>query len=151
MITYRISNAAYSNDISGTGAKLMGSRWNSKGVPLLYTSQYISLAVLEMLVNTHFKDYNIALELMYINLPDHLAVNHIEIKNLKQNWKNDPDYTRYIGDEFIINRESLILKVPSAVVNEEHNYLINPLHTDFKKIKIIKTKSFWPDERLFKI
>ena len=66
MIVYRISNAAYNNDISGTGAKLMGSRWNSKGVPALYTSEFISLAVLEMLVNTNFKDYAIALDLLYI-------------------------------------------------------------------------------------
>ena len=48
MITYRISNAAYSNDISGSGAKRMGARWNSKGVPLLYTAQHISLALLEI-------------------------------------------------------------------------------------------------------
>ena len=57
MIVYRITNSLYSNDITGTGAKLMGGRWNSKGVPLLYVSEHISLAVLEMLVNTKFKDY----------------------------------------------------------------------------------------------
>lgn len=151
MIVYRISNAAFSNDISGTGAKRMGGRWNSKGVPVLYTSQHISLAVLEMLVNTNFKDYNIALELMYINFPDQLPTASIELKNLKQNWKEDPEYTRYMGDEFIKHKESLILLVPSAVINEEHNYLANPLHPDFKKIRISKTKSFWPDERLFTI
>ncbi len=151
MIVYRISSAEFSNDISGTGAKRMGSRWNSKGVPLLYTSQHISLAVLEMLVNTNFKDYDIALELMYINFPDQLPTAFIELKNLKQNWKEDPEYTRYIGDEFIKQKESLILRVPSAVINEEHNYLANPLHPDFKKIRISKTKSFWPDERLFTI
>ncbi|MBP6286314.1 MAG: RES family NAD+ phosphorylase [Ferruginibacter sp.] len=151
MIVYRISSAEFSNDISGTGAKRMGARWNSKGVPLLYTSQHISLAVLEMLVNTNFKDYDIALELMYINFPDQLPTAFIELKNLKQNWKEDPEYTRYIGDEFIKQKESLILRVPSAVINEEHNYLANPLHPDFKKIRISKTKSFWPDERLFTI
>jgi RES domain-containing protein len=151
MIVYRISNSAYNNDISGTGAKLMGSRWNSKGVPLLYTSQFISLSVLEMLVNTNFKDYAIALDLMYINLPDEQSITEIDLKNLKSNWKDDFEYTRYMGDEFINQKESLILKVPSAVIQEEHNYLANPLHTDFKKIKIIKTKSFWPDERLLKI
>jgi len=141
MITYRISNAQFSNDISGTGAKLVGSRWNSKGIPLLYTSQHISLAVLEMLVNTNFKDYNIALELMYINIPDQLPVASVEIKNLKQNWKDDFEYTRYIGDEFIKQKESIILRVPSAVIAEEYNYLANPLHPDFTKISIRKTKS----------
>jgi RES domain-containing protein len=151
MIVYRISNSAYNNDISGTGAKLMGSRWNSKGVPVLYTSQSISLSVLEMLVNTNFKDYAIALDLMYISLPDEQSITEIDLKHLKNNWKDDFEYTRYMGDEFIKQKESLFLKVPSAVIQEEHNYLANPLHTDFKKIKIIKTKSFWPDERLFKI
>ncbi|MBK9484827.1 MAG: RES family NAD+ phosphorylase [Chitinophagaceae bacterium] len=117
----------------------------------MYTSQFISLAVLEMLVNTNFKDYGIALDLMYISLPDEQSITAIELKHLKNNWKDDFEYTRYMGDEFIKQKESLLLKVPSVVIQEEYNYLANPLHEDFKKIKIIKTKSFWPDERLFKI
>lgn len=151
MMVYRISNAAFSDDISGTGAKLYGARWNSKGIPALYTSQFISLAVLEMLVNTNFKDYAIALDLMYISFPDNQSIATIDSKNLKNNWKDDFEYTRYIGDEFFKQKKSLILKIPSAVIHEEHNYLVNPLHDDFKKVKLVKTKSFWPDERLFKI
>ena len=151
MIVYRISNSDYKDDLSGTGSKVFGSRWNSKGVPVLYTSQYISLSVLEMLVNTNFKDYTIALDLMYIKFPDEVTAATIELNHLKSNWKDDFDYTRYIGDEFFKQQESLILKVPSAVIHEEFNYLANPLHADFKKIKLVKTKSFWPDERLFKI
>jgi RES domain-containing protein len=151
MIVYRISNAAFSDDISGTGAKINGARWNSKGVPVLYTAQFISLAVLEMLVNTNFKDYGIALDLMYINFPDAQTITNIDLKHLKTNWRDDFEYTRYMGDEFFKQKESLILKVPSSVIQEEHNYLVNPLHADFKKIKLLKTKSFWPDERLFKI
>ncbi|HMI77295.1 MAG TPA: RES family NAD+ phosphorylase [Ferruginibacter sp.] len=151
MIVYRISNSTHSDDLSGTGSKIMGSRWNSKGTPVLYTSQHISLSVLEMLVNTNFKDYAIALDLLYIRLPEQQAIKTIELSSLKDTWKDDPEYTRYIGDEFIKQKQSLILRVPSAVINEEYNYLANPLHADFKKIKIIKTKSFWPDERLFNI
>ncbi len=151
MIVYRISNTAYNDDISGSGAKINGSRWNSKGVAALYTSQFISLAVLEMLVNTNFKDYATLLDLMYINFPDGQSITNIDLKNLKSNWKDDFEYTRYMGDEFFKQKESLILRVPSAVIQEEYNYLANPLHPDFPKIKIIKTKSFWPDERLFKI
>lgn len=151
MIVYRISNAVYSDDLSGTGSKLLGSRWNSKGIPVLYTSQHISLAVLEMLVNTNFKDYAIALDLVYIRIPDLQPGKAIEPGSLKYNWKDDVDYTRFIGDEFIKQKQSLILKVPSAVIQEEYNYLANPLHADFKKIKIIKTRSFRPDGRLFKI
>lgn len=151
MIVYRISNAAFSDDLGGTGAKLYGARWNSKGVAALYTSQSISLAMLEMLVNTNFKDYSIELDLMYINFQDSLPITVIDPKNLKKNWKDDFEYTRYIGDEFFNQKKSVILKIPSAVIQEEHNFLINPLHEDFKKVKLVKTKSFWPDERLFTI
>ena len=151
MTVFRISNTAYKDDISGTGAGIMGARWNSIGIPVLYTAQHISLAVLEMLVNTNFKDYSIALELMYIKLPDQYPIFSINPGSLKHNWSEDPDYTRFIGDEFFTQNESMILQVPSAVIGEEFNFLANPLHRDFKKIKVIKTISFWPDERLFKI
>jgi RES domain-containing protein len=151
MIVYRISNTVYSDDISGTGAKLNGARWNSVGMPMLYTTQHISLAVLEMLVNTNFKDYSIALDLLYIQLPTNPSTTEIKLNKIKDNWKEDASYTKFIGDEFIKQQQSLLLKVPSAVINEEFNFLANPLHADFKKIKIIKTKSFWPDQRLFSI
>ena len=151
MIAYRISNAVYSNDISGTGAKLMGGRWNSKGIPMLYTSEHISLAVLEMLVNTQFKDYAIALDMLSIQLPANIVINEINLKKLKKGWIEDYGYTAFIGDEFIKDKQNLLLKVPSAVITDECNYLINPLHTDFKKIKIIETRSFKTDERLFTI
>ena len=151
MIVYRISNAVYQNDLSGTGAKINGARWNSKGIPMLYTSSHISLTVLEMLVNTNFKDYSIALDLLFIKLPDDETTSEITLSKIKENWKDDISYTKFIGDEFIKQNHALLLKVPSAVINEEYNFLINPLHTNFKKVKIQKTKSFWPDKRLFAI
>lgn len=151
MIVYRISNSIYSDDLSGTGAKMYGARWNSKGIPMLYTTEFISLALLEMLVHTQFKDYSIELDLVYIFLPDHTEVKEITIPKMKTNWTEDDEYSRFIGDEFIKSKQCLALKVPSAVVHEENNYLINPLHSDFKKIKINKTQSFRPDKRLFSL
>ena len=151
MIVYRISNSLYSNDISGMGAKLKGARWNSAGLSMLYTSEHISLAVLEMLVNTNFKDYDIALDLLYIQFPTQQLIPEIKPEKLKPNWRDDSGFTKFIGDEFIKQKKSLLLKVPSVVINEEYNYLANPLHPDFKKIKITKVKSFWPDKRLFTI
>jgi RES domain-containing protein len=151
MIVYRISNTHYSNDISGIGAKKSGARWNSKGTAILYAAEYISLAVLEMLVNTHFKDYSIELDLLFIQLPDEVIISEIKLAKLKPGWKEDYSYTKFIGDEFSKQKKSLILKVPSSIINEEHNFLVNPLHPDFKKVKIIKTKTFWPDERLFSV
>jgi RES domain-containing protein len=151
MIAYRITNSLYSNDLSGTGAKLAGGRWNSKGVPLLYATEHISLAALEMLVHTHFKNFAIDLDLVSIQIPATAIPAEISVKKLKSNWVNDLAYTRFMGDEFIRDKQSLLLKVPSAVIHEEFNCLLNPLHVDFKKIKIIKTTSFKTDERLFSI
>jgi len=129
----------------------MGGRWNSKGIPLLYTSEHISLAVLEMLVNTQFKDYSISLDLLMIQIPVTASLSEINIKKIKKDWIEDFGYTAFMGDEFIKDKQSLLLKVPSAVITEEHNYLINPLHADFKKIKILETRSFKTDERLFSL
>ncbi len=151
MIVHRICNSLYSDDLSGTGAKLFGGRWNSKGIPMLYVSEHISLAVLEMLVNNQFKDFSIELILLRISIPDTIEIKEIKLNKLKSKWNEDFSYSKFIGNEFIKSMNSLVLKVPSAVISEEHNYLINPLHTDFKKIKISDTKQFSTDERLFTI
>ncbi len=149
MTVYRISNSLYSNDLTGTGAKNNGARWNSKGIPMLYTGERISLTLLEMLVHTQFKDFAIPLDLVSIQVPETPALREISLSKLKKNWTDDEGYTRFIGDEFIQSKKNLLLKVPSAVVPEEYNYLVNPYHPDFKKIKIQKTTSFRPDKRLF--
>ena len=118
---------------------------------MLYSTEFISLALLEMLVHTQFKDYAIPLDLVYLHLPENGTIKEITLPKLKSNWPEDEDYSRFIGDEFIKSKQALILKVPSAVVQEEHNFLVNPQHADFKKIKISKTTSFRPDKRLFSI
>ncbi|RYY66930.1 MAG: RES domain-containing protein [Chitinophagaceae bacterium] len=151
MIVYRISNSLYSNDISGVGAKIYGARWNTKGTPLLYSSGAISLAVLELLVHSQFKHFSIELDLLTIQLPSNITVAEISQKKIKAGWEKDAGYTQFIGDEFVRNRQDLVLKVPSAVIQEESNFLINPLHADFKKVKIAEIRSFKPDERLFTI
>lgn len=151
MIVYRIANKHFSKDLSGTGAKLNGARWNSKGVPMLYATSSISLALLEMLVHTQFHDYSIELDLLYINVPEPGSIRQLTLQKLKPGWIEDYEYTRFIGDEFVKAQQDLVLEVPSAVVQEEFNFLINPLHAEFKKIKIQKTRSFQPDKRLFSI
>lgn len=151
MIIYRICNSLHSDDLSGTGAKLYGARWNTKGTPMLYTAENISLALLELLVHSQFKNFSISLDLVTIQLPASFKAAEISIKKIKANWEKDNGYTQFIGDEFIRNKQDLLMKVPSAIIQEENNFLINPLHPDFKKIKILETRSFKTDERLFSI
>ncbi len=148
MMVYRIIHALYKDDLSGTGAKLYGARWNQPGSPMLYTAQHISLSVLEMLVHINWEDISNRFQLLSIFLPDDAPMGTVEARKLKANWQDDPDYSAYMGTAFIKSGDLLTLRVPSAVIPEEYNYLINPMHPDFKKVKIKKSTAFIFDKRL---
>jgi RES domain-containing protein len=149
MIVYRLSSGTYKNDLSGTGAKLYGGRWNSAGLLALYTTEHISLAVLEILV--HIKTYGVPPDyhLITIEIPDSISIISIDKTKLKQNWKDDVAYGQFIGDEFLNAGQSLLLKVPSAIIDQENNFIINPAHPEAKKIKIQSSKIFMFDKRLY--
>ncbi|MEO9145454.1 MAG: RES family NAD+ phosphorylase [Ginsengibacter sp.] len=148
MIVYRITNEPYKNDISGNGAALFGSRWNSKGIHLLYTSQSISLSILESLVHLKRKEIPSSQYLLHIELPEVKEIAEISYKKIKKGWYRELEYTQWIGDQFIQNKQSLFLKVPSAIVPSESNFLLNPLHVEFKKVKIIASELLELDKRL---
>ena len=151
MKAFRITTAPFKDDISGEGAKQFGSRWNSKGNAVLYTAEHISLAVLEMLVHLQFKEVPADYWLLQLSIPDNATITDIDAGKLKNNWQDDIGYTQFIGNEFLQSLPTLLLKVPSAVIAEEYNVLANPLHPDFKKIKIGKSKAFRFDNRLFSL
>jgi RES domain-containing protein len=148
MIVYRITNEAYKNDISGNGAALYGSRWNSKGIHLLYTSQFISLSILESLVHLKRNEIPPTQYLLHIEFPDEKKITEISFNKMKKNWHRESEYTQWIGDQFMQNKEGLVLKVPSAIVPQENNFLLNPLHAEFKKVKIISSELLQLDKRL---
>lgn len=149
MIAYRICNLLHKEDLSGTGAKLFGSRWNSVGISMLYLASSISLAWLEMLVHLQPHDKSTDFALLHVDVPD--TAPQLRLGQLKPYWREDVGYTQFIGDEFIRSKQNLLLQVPSAIVPEESNCLVNTEHSDFKKVKIITTKIFQFDERLFSI
>ena len=149
MIIYRLTIETYKNDLSGTGAKLFGGRWNSIGLPVLYTTENISLAVLEILVRADIQTIPISYYLIKIDIPNNIEPQFISPDKLKKEWKDDFGYTQWMGDEFIKSGSSLLLKVPSAIVDEEYNFVINPKHSDFKKVKTVKVSKFQFDKRLF--
>lgn len=151
MIVYRFANKNYSNDLSGTGAKLFGGRWNHKGLAGLYTSQSISLALLEVLVNALSLEQLESLSLMTLQIPEELETSIMPLTKLKNHWDLDLEYTRFIGSEFLQNRSSLILQCPSAVVFQEKNFLINPMHASFAKLKLVSVEEYRFDKRLFKL
>jgi RES domain-containing protein len=149
MIVYRLTSGEFINDLSGTGAKLYGGRWNSPGLPALYTTEHISMAVLEILV--HVKSYKRPLDyhLVTINLPENAQATSIEQQKLKASWKDDIAYAQFMGDEFLRTKQSLVLKVPSAIIEQENNFIINPAHPDASRIRIQSSKVFIFDKRLY--
>ena len=149
MIVYRLAIEQYKDDLSGTGAKLFGGRWNGVGVPVLYTTENISLAVLEILVRTDINHLPLHYFLLKLELPEHTDVTSINKNKLKKEWKTDVGYTQWIGNEFVKSNKSLVLKLPSAIVDEEHNIILNTNHPDFKKVKITSSKKFSFDKRLY--
>lgn len=151
MKVFRICKEKYANDLSGTGAKLVGGRWNSKGIPILYTSESRALAMAEVAVHLPYNLIPNDFVLVTIDIPENLKLEEVLVKNLSKKWNNFPinNSTQNIGNEFVKNNDALVLKVPSAVVAGDFNYLINSNHKDFDKIEIENIIPFIFDNRLF--
>jgi RES domain-containing protein len=150
MILYRIAKCVYADDLSGTGARLYGGRWNSVGKPMVYLASTRALAMLEVLV--HLSPTLLPADFCFaeIEVPDNnIAV--ADSETLPADWKNPlgPIALQRLGDAFLKNQEYLLMKVPSAIVDEEYNYLLNPLHPQASAVKILRKQAFNFDERLF--
>src|SRR6201986_94908 len=152
MIVYRLCRERYVDDLSGRGAEINGGRWNSKGSAALYTSSSRALCAIEIVVHIQAgivpKDYY----MVTIEIPDDASINTLHLKDLPGNWNNNPisSSTQRIGSTFISEQKALVLKVPSAIIKDEWNYIINPMHEDFRDIKILSIEPFALDVRLFK-
>ncbi|MGI8580554.1 MAG: RES family NAD+ phosphorylase [Chitinophagaceae bacterium] len=147
MIIYRLATSEFADNLSGEGAKIYGGRWNPGGVAALYLSEFISLSILEILVRADTFTSPDTYTLLSIQIPEN-SVTSIEVKKLKSEWQNHIEYTRSIGEDFLKMNQTLALKVPSAIVPQEHNFLINPLHKDFKQVKIVYSEQLELDKRL---
>ena len=148
MKVFRISKCNFIDDLAGTGAALYGGRWNSKGIYILYTAATASLALLEIIVHTStFPKEDFCM--LEIDIPENKIL-ELKEKQLPADWRKypSPSVLKKIGDAFCRDREYLALKIPSVILPEEFNYLINPEHPDFKKIKVIKKNRITIDERL---
>jgi RES domain-containing protein len=152
MNVFRLSKQKFVNDLSGSGAELTGGRWNNIGTKILYTSDSRALCTAEIAVHTPIGVIPNDYYLITIEIPDSIEIYNPDTSSLSNDWKSFPhsEITQKIGENFISKREFLVMKVPSAVVQGDYNYLINPSHQDFDKIRIINKEKFTFDERLFK-
>lgn len=151
MILYRFSRKEHGGDLSGKGAELYGGRWNSKGVPAIYCSESRALAVTEIVAYTPPGLIPEGYVLNIIEAPDEVAC-VLKQEELPEVWKKYPHRkeTKQLGDHLLKEKNCLIVQVPSALVDGEYNYLLNPKHPDFSKIKILEVLPFNFNERLFK-
>jgi RES domain-containing protein len=149
---FRISKKAYSQ-IDGIGGLLYPGRWHIAGYRVIYTAQYRSLAALESLVHlsqTHLLANDFVLT--SIKIPDNIDYKTIEHKKLSTNWNSIHQIaeTQKIGTDFLKLSKYLFIKVPSAVIEHEYNFIINPQHKDFEHCKVISQSNFNFDGRLHK-
>ncbi len=152
MIVFRLSKAAYALDLSGKGAEKTGGRWNSKGVPMVYAGSSRALCTAEIAVHLPLGLVPAGYSLTQLEIPDRFGFEEPDLKLLTSGWKSFP-YTRVtqqVGDSFIKNNKSLVMRVPSAVVQGDYNFIINPLHEGIAEIIVVKTELFLFDERLFR-
>lgn len=150
MEVYRIAKCVYIQDMQGTGARTYGGRWNSKGYAVLYTAGSRSLAALEALAHIPQKNLPDDFCIVVLSIPDGLPIETLSKTKFPKNWQTvmlQPALQK-LGNRWLKSGKSAILRVPSVIIPEESNYLINPLHPDANAIKILKSTPFVFDERL---
>lgn len=152
MLVYRLSRAMYAQPLTGKGAAIKGARWNSPGIEMIYTAENRSLAMAEVAVHFTFATCPSDYVLITIEIPDAIKIATVPESKLPPNWKSFPHpvATQTIGDNFINEGKYAAVRMPSVITKGDFNILINPLHTDFKKIKILSVEPFPFDERLLK-
>jgi len=150
MRLFRFCRKRRANDLSGTGAKLVGGRWNSPGVAMLYTSENRALALAEYWVHVHPSNLPTDVCVVEIEVPDTTRIMSIPLSSLPENWRAGPPLKslRQTGDQWILKGLSLILKAPSAIMPLEFNYILNPAHQDMAAVSVISITDYVWDRRM---
>ena len=150
MVLYRIAKTSYIRDLSGSGPRLYGGRWNPKGIGIIYTSENRALAALELFVHLSRTVIPPNLSLATIKIPDKASKKEIAVKELPLNWRSfpAPPELAEIGTSWIKSKKSLLLRVPSVIMPSEMNVLINPAHPEMIRVRIIKVEAYSFDKRL---
>lgn len=152
MRAYRIvKTRRTSMAFDGEGARRTGGRWNSTGTPVVYLASSIALASLEVLVHLDDPALLSAYSVIGLEFEEHLLAG-LSPANLPPDWNAlpSPPACALLGDEWFKKASTPVLRVPSAVVPLESNFLLNPRHPDFGRIQIGETLPFGFDERLLK-
>jgi RES domain-containing protein len=147
MLVYRITLKKYSKKLVASGN---AARWNSKRNYVIYTAASSALACLENVVHRGGEGLNNLFKVLIVEIPDDLKIEKVMLSKQQKDWMNFTNYpySQSIGDAWIAKQISPVLQVPSAIIANESNFLINQNHNDFKKVRVQKVEDFIFDPRL---
>ncbi len=150
MIVYRIVNKEVTELLMGSGND---GRWCSNGRKVIYTSSSIALACLENILRRSGSGFSLNFKTISYQIPEDVIIDEVKITNLTPEWRSENYYTgcQKIGNEWYDNKASLILKVPSAIIPDEYNFIIKTTSLKIDRITIKAVQTFVPDARLEKI
>lgn len=148
MLVWRLCRKEYAN-LSGVGASLYGGRWNAPGSPVIYTASSLSLAFVEIIPGLRKNMIPKGFVSLLITIDEKVSKKELTIEDFPKYWRQEKGKRWFIkeGDQWLKEKETLLLIVPSVIVPEEKNVLINPLHPDISKVKIETIKPFTIDPR----
>ena len=137
--------------LDGAGGRLYAARWNSKGAPIVYLAASPAGALIEILVHLELEDDELppAYTLLRVSVPGKLKIPQLRVP-AGDAWKSNLALTRALGDAWLKSRRSALARVPSAILPDTFNYLLNPLHPDAARISIAETQSAALDLRLLR-
>lgn len=151
-LVWRLARSEFANELDGEGPRLFGARWSSRGRNAVYTSSHLSLSVLEVYVNIPqvLRDELPILRAVRISIPDDARTTQVPQDQLAGLMAgSDPmAASRTIGDNWLDRSDTLVLEVPSVLVPEETNLILNPAHARMREVKIVSTRAFHFDPRL---
>ncbi len=153
MQVFRLARYARRYDLSGYGAYLYGGRWNLRGTSLLYTAEARSLAIMEVLVHLTSEELPDDMYLITLEVPDTASRAELTVADLPPDWRRTglPQPTALLGHAWLESGATLALRVPSVIVPQEHNLLLNPAHPEFAQVRLAaEPEPFFFDERLLK-
>jgi RES domain-containing protein len=144
---WRLARRAHAA-LDGGGARRDGGRWNSPGRPLVYSSSHLSLAALEVLVHFDVDEVPEDLRAFAIEIPDALAAEQVTLDTLPTGWTRQAFASRAFGDDWLAAARTPVLVVPSAIIPEETNVLVNPSHPATQGVRVVASRRFAYDPRL---
>jgi RES domain-containing protein len=146
MEVFRITSEKWAGVLQSSGS---AARWNSNGVFVTYAGASRALSSLEMLVHLHGEEIKNQFKVSVIDIPDEIQIEKAGVF-YNDDWTEFENYfqSQEVGDEWAKSLRTCVLRVPSAIIKNEYNYLINPQHPDFQKINIKEIEDFHFDLRL---